>query len=86
MSLEEKRALQNQILAEYANLASNLETLVKVLQDMVYNPSNNILDSLRDLEKEVGLVYTLYKASVWAILADLENNQEGKSGMFQDES
>lgn len=53
---------------------------------MVYNPSNNILDSLRDLEKEVGLVYTLYKASVWAILADLENNQEGKSGMFQDES
>ncbi|EPY50197.1 DASH complex subunit Dad3 [Schizosaccharomyces cryophilus OY26] len=71
-SLKEKQVLQKQVLDEYTKLAMNMDALAKLLHEMVYNPTNNILDSLRELEKEIGLVHTLFKASVWAILADLE--------------
>ncbi|WBW73285.1 DASH complex subunit Dad3 [Schizosaccharomyces osmophilus] len=74
-SSKEKQILQKQVLDEYTKLARNMDSLAKLLHEMVCSPSNNILDSLRELEKEIGLVHTLFKASVWAILADLETQE-----------
>ncbi|EEB08291.1 DASH complex subunit Dad3 [Schizosaccharomyces japonicus yFS275] len=74
------RDLEQQVLQEYSKLAKNTENLANVLRQLVNNSSSESLDTFRELEKKAGLVYTLFKASIWAILADLENAQEEASG------
>ena len=46
----------------------------KSLHELANNPCSRVLDSLRDLEKKSGLVFTFFKASVYAIV--MQNEQE----------
>ena len=55
-----------------------------LLSDLSTNPSAEILDSLRGLERKTSLVFTLLKASVYSIVLNQEfideDAEEGASG------
>jgi DASH complex subunit DAD3 len=71
--------LEQQVLDEYARLLGNLNNLSDLLAYLAANPSPEILDSLRGLERSTSLVFTLLKASVYSIVLNLEdrNAQDG---------
>ncbi|KAL7415856.1 DASH complex subunit Dad3-domain-containing protein [Mrakia frigida] len=64
-------SLESQVLWEYAKLSKHLKTL-KNLKNQPLQPHEQLLATLRNLEKQMGLVLTLYKASVWATIVDTE--------------
>lgn len=47
-----------------------------ILSDLSTNPSAEILDALRGLERKTSLVFTLLKASVYSIVLDQQLNDE----------
>ena len=47
-----------------------------ILETLAENPSPQILDGLRGLERKVSLVYTLMKASVYSIVLGQEIGDE----------
>ncbi|SMY27795.1 unnamed protein product [Zymoseptoria tritici ST99CH_1A5] len=57
--------LEQEVLDEYAKLVGNLDDLGAVLADLAANPSAEILDSLRGLERKTTTVFTLLKAREW---------------------
>ncbi|KJX98827.1 hypothetical protein TI39_contig388g00004 [Zymoseptoria brevis] len=64
--------LEQEVLDEYAKLVGNLDELGAVLADLAANPSAEILDSLRGLERKTTTVFTLLKASVYSIVLQQE--------------
>ncbi|QSL66861.1 hypothetical protein MERGE_001248 [Pneumocystis wakefieldiae] len=62
--------LEIALLQEYSKLVQNLNTLSNILHVLAHTPMSQVLDSLSILERKTGLVFTLFKASVWAILAN----------------
>ena len=46
--------------------------LASTLDDLASNPSAEILDGLRDLERKTSLAFTLLKASVYSIVLQQE--------------
>lgn len=74
-------ATQQAILDEYRALLSNVKTLNASITKLATLPSGPILDDLRAVEKKTGLVFTLLKASVYALLMqqqeeDARNNDD----------
>lgn len=47
------------------------------------NPSAEILDALRGLERKTSLVFTLLKASVYSIVLNQEIQEDGGGGEAQ---
>jgi DASH complex subunit DAD3 len=47
------------------------------------NPSPDILDALRGLERKTSLVFTLLKASVYSIVLNLQMNEDENEGQDQ---
>ena len=77
---------EQQVLDEYARLLNNLNNLNALLAELSENPSAEILDSLRGLERKTSLVFTLLKASVYSIVLQqqigVEEEDDGRaSGM-----
>ncbi|KAF1348994.1 DASH complex subunit Dad3-domain-containing protein [Delphinella strobiligena] len=64
--------LEQEVLDEYAKLAGNLGSLSSLLADLATNPSAEILDALRGLERKTSTVFTLLKASVYSIVLQQE--------------
>ncbi|KAF2739864.1 hypothetical protein EJ04DRAFT_421181, partial [Polyplosphaeria fusca] len=60
--------LEQEVLDEYARLLGNLNNMSTLLATLAANPSAEILDSLRGLERKTSLVFTLLKASVYSIV------------------
>ena len=60
-----------QVLTEYKRLVDNLQALNVRITALATKPTSELLDNLRTVERKTGLVFTLFKSSVWAILADL---------------
>jgi DASH complex subunit DAD3 len=72
--------LEQEILQEYAKLVTNMNTVMclkmtrsdsqvsTLIADMAGQPTSLILDSLRSLERKTGLVFTFFKASVYAMV------------------
>ena len=59
---------------------SNLQhtdQLAHILDGLAANPSTEILDGLRDLERKTSLVFTLLKASVYSIVLQQEIAWDG---------
>lgn len=57
--------------------------LAATLDHLASNPSADILDGLRDLERKTSLAFTLLKASVYSIVLQQEidwGNQGGSGG------
>ncbi|KAG4302691.1 hypothetical protein PCANB_001097 [Pneumocystis canis] len=59
------------LLQEYTRLVQNLNKLSNILYVLAHTPMVHVLDALSGLERKIGLVFTLFKASVWAILANV---------------
>jgi DASH complex subunit DAD3 len=51
-----------------------------ILSDLAINPSAEILDALRGLERKTSLVFTLLKASVYSIVLNQEIQEDGGGG------
>jgi DASH complex subunit DAD3 len=47
-----------------------------LLQDLSANPSAEVLDGLRGLERKTSLVFTLLKASVYSIVLNTQIREE----------
>ncbi|KAL8279979.1 hypothetical protein RQP46_007560 [Phenoliferia psychrophenolica] len=75
MSTPVARELQSEVLSEYARMASNLDTMSKLAQQLA-SAQPPILEQLRPLERKMGLVLTLYQASVWAILVQRQEQDD----------
>ncbi|CZT20538.1 uncharacterized protein RCC_06396 [Ramularia collo-cygni] len=65
-------SLEQEVLDEYAKLVGNLDDLAGLLGELAANPSAEILDSLRGLERKTTTVFTLLKASVYSIVLQQE--------------
>ncbi|KAF2401331.1 hypothetical protein EJ06DRAFT_466836, partial [Trichodelitschia bisporula] len=68
--------LEQEVLDEYAHLLDNLNNLSGLLAELASNPSTEILDSLRGLERKTSLVFTLLKASVYSIVLQQQIGEE----------
>lgn len=84
MDADEGMTQQEQlVIKEYQRLANNLQTLGTAITALANTPTSQVLDNLRVVERKTGLVFTLFKSSVWAILADLPGDQ-GDTSQYQD--
>ncbi|BFZ63360.1 hypothetical protein YB2330_004482 [Saitoella coloradoensis] len=64
--------LESALLSEYTSLSQNLTQLNTTIASLANTPTAQILDELRSLERKTGLVFTLFKASVYAIVMQNE--------------
>ncbi|KAL2759648.1 hypothetical protein ACRALDRAFT_2096127 [Sodiomyces alcalophilus JCM 7366] len=72
--------LEQEVLEEYEKLAENMKRLASVLDTLATQPSTEILDGLRELERKTSLVFTLLKASVYSIVLQQEIDYGGQPG------
>ncbi|PVI08415.1 hypothetical protein DM02DRAFT_665763 [Periconia macrospinosa] len=72
--------LEQEVLDEYARLLGNLNHMSTLLADLAANPSAEILDALRGLERKTSLVFTLLKASVYSIVLNTQIREEDGGG------
>ncbi|KAJ7596684.1 DASH complex subunit Dad3-domain-containing protein, partial [Mycena floridula] len=66
-------ALESELLWEYAKLAEHVKKVTIQTRKLTEEPDKHLLARLRVLEKKMGLVLTLFKASVWGVI----NEQTG---------
>ncbi|CAE6417883.1 DASH complex subunit DAD3 [Rhizoctonia solani AG-1 IB] len=72
--------LEADVLWEYAKLSRTLKTLVTKSREMSERSDDALLAKLRAAEMKMGLVHTLFKASVWAVLVKQEEEFNGEEG------
>ncbi|KAI8053743.1 DASH complex subunit Dad3-domain-containing protein [Syncephalis plumigaleata] len=72
MAQENMNALRDEVLKEYKQLAYNIDQMNTVIVSMNTEQVPLLTDKLREIERKFGLVYTLFKASVYAIVKDDE--------------
>ncbi|PBK93227.1 hypothetical protein ARMGADRAFT_929711 [Armillaria gallica] len=60
--------LEADVLWEYAKLAANVKQVASKAKGLSKEPDEQLLARLRDLEKKMGLVLTLFKASIWGVI------------------
>ncbi|KAK2607475.1 hypothetical protein N8I77_006143 [Diaporthe amygdali] len=72
LSPPELSPLEQEVLDEYERLADNMKNLAAILDNMAAQPTTEILDGLRELERKTSLVFTLLKASVYSIVLQQE--------------
>ncbi|KAF8517595.1 DASH complex subunit Dad3-domain-containing protein [Hysterangium stoloniferum] len=77
--------LEADVLWEYAKLAKNVKTLLHRTRELSEAPDQALLGQLRVLERKLGLVLTLFKASVWAAINDKQAVEEEEEGYSYDE-
>lgn len=56
-----------------------------LLADLSTNPSAEVLDSLRGLERKTSLVFTLLKASVYSIVLNTQIREEDGDGVAMEQ-
>jgi len=61
-------ATEAEVLWEYAKLAQHVKKATLMAQKLSETPDKTLLARLRVLEKKMGLVLTLFKASVWGVI------------------
>ncbi|BGO91192.1 hypothetical protein NBRC10512_001226 [Rhodotorula toruloides] len=66
--------LQQQVLDEYKLTARNLDDVAAIVQRLS-SAQPHLLSELRPLEQKLGLILTLFKASVWSLLRQREDQQ-----------
>lgn len=71
-----------EVLWEYAKLAQHLKLVTRKTRLIGEEPDQMLLARLRVLEKKMGLVLTLFKASVWGVI----NEQPAAEPSFDDSS
>ncbi|GAA6020893.1 hypothetical protein JCM10207_003180 [Rhodosporidiobolus poonsookiae] len=66
--------LEGQVLAQYGTVAHNLDDVAAAIQRLSATQPQ-VLVELRPLERKLGLILTLFKASVWSLLRQREDQQ-----------
>ncbi|KAJ7173862.1 DASH complex subunit Dad3-domain-containing protein, partial [Mycena filopes] len=61
-------SIQAEVLWEYAKLAQNLKLLKQKTRSLTEQPDTTLLVRLRVVENKMGLILTLFKASVWGVI------------------
>ncbi|KZT09757.1 DASH complex, subunit Dad3, partial [Laetiporus sulphureus 93-53] len=61
-------ATEAEVLWQYAKLSQNIKELIAETRRLSEAPNETLLERLRALEVKMGLVLTLFKASVWAVI------------------
>ncbi|KAM3511127.1 hypothetical protein MY11210_005244 [Beauveria gryllotalpidicola] len=72
LSTPDLSPLEQEVLDEYERLANNMKQLATLLDELASNPTTDILDGLRDLERQTSMAFTLLKASVYSIVLQQE--------------
>ncbi|RXW20079.1 hypothetical protein EST38_g5766 [Candolleomyces aberdarensis] len=62
------KPIEAEVLWEYAKLAHHVKSLAQKTRELHEEPDHTMLPRLRVLEKKMGLVLTLFKASVWGVI------------------
>ncbi|KAN0140765.1 DASH complex subunit Dad3 domain containing protein [Lactarius tabidus] len=62
--------LEAEVLWEYAKLNQQIKDLVTQTRSANKMHEETMLEKLRVLERKMGLVLTLFKASVWGVMSD----------------
>ncbi|ETW86152.1 hypothetical protein HETIRDRAFT_248007, partial [Heterobasidion irregulare TC 32-1] len=60
--------IEADVLWEYAKLSQHIKDLVAQTRRLSEAPDESMLKRLRVLERKMGLVLTLFKASVWGVV------------------
>ncbi|KAJ7681755.1 DASH complex subunit Dad3-domain-containing protein [Mycena rosella] len=60
--------IEKEVLWEYAKLAENLKQLKQKTRSLTAQPDTLLLARLRAVENKMGLILTLFKASVWGVI------------------
>ncbi|ORY31301.1 DASH complex subunit Dad3, partial [Naematelia encephala] len=68
--------LEQDVLWEYAKLNDKIRRIANLARLTADSPNEDLLSELRVLEKKMGLVLTLYKASVYAVMMDSQAEAE----------
>jgi len=61
-------SIESEVLWEYAKLAQHLKQLKQKTRSLSEKPDTALLARLRVLENKMGLILTLFKASVWGVI------------------
>ncbi|KAF9004914.1 hypothetical protein BDZ89DRAFT_1070516 [Hymenopellis radicata] len=69
----ELTTLEADVLWEYAKLAQNVKELAAKSKTLAKEPDEILLTRLRELEKKMGLVMTLFKASIWGVINERQS-------------
>ncbi|GLB34800.1 putative DASH complex subunit Dad3 [Lyophyllum shimeji] len=77
-------ATEAEVLWEYAKLAQHVKLVTQKTRFISEEPDQMLLARLRVLEKKMGLVLTLFKASVWGVIN--EQPVADPSGSYDDSS
>lgn len=72
----ELSTLESDVLWEYAKMATLVKQLANATRNLAGDPSNDLLAKLRIVERQMGLVLTLFKASVWSTIVSAEAEQD----------
>lgn len=70
--------LEAEVLWEYAKLAYHVKLMTQKTRMLQEEPDKRMLARLRVLEKKMGLVLTLFKASVWGVI-----NEQAAPGSYE---
>ncbi|KAG0200163.1 hypothetical protein BGX28_006694, partial [Mortierella sp. GBA30] len=65
-----------EILGEYAKVAAKLEHINGTLQEMNAVDVAQLIDKIRTVERKMGLVYTLFKSSVYSVSKQNQDQEE----------
>ncbi|KAI5450761.1 hypothetical protein NCC49_002768 [Naganishia albida] len=68
--------LEGEVLWEYAKLARTIRRVDALAKETSHTPNDVLLAELRSLERKMGLVLTLFKASVWSVITETEAQAE----------
>ncbi|KAJ9100120.1 hypothetical protein QFC20_005532 [Naganishia adeliensis] len=68
--------LEGEVLWEYAKLARTIRRVDTLAKQSSQTPNDALLAELRSLERKMGLVLTLFKASVWSVITETEAQAE----------
>jgi len=60
--------IEAEVLWEYAKLAQHLKQLQQKTRNLTEQPDTMLLARLRVVESKMGLILTLFKASVWGVI------------------
>ncbi|PWN26621.1 hypothetical protein BDZ90DRAFT_261423 [Jaminaea rosea] len=68
---------QSHLLGEYHRLSTTLRRILSTSAQLsATRPHAQVLDELRETERKMGLVITLFKASVWSIVVEQDERAE----------
>ncbi|KAK8869734.1 hypothetical protein IAR55_000302 [Kwoniella newhampshirensis] len=78
-------SIEQDVLWEFAKLSDKVKRAANLARLTAESPNESLLDELRTLEKRMGLVLTLFQASVWAVIMDSQAAEEARAQLQQQE-